>query len=327
MPNLKKIGRALLYGFLGLALILSVMIAYIAWALPNVGPPPDIEIALTEERIERGAYLANSVMVCMDCHSQRDWSTWSGPLQDGTLGAGGEVFNEEMGLPGTFISPNITPYALSDWTDGEIYRAITSGVSKDGRALFDIMPHPNFGQCATEDIYSVIAYIRSLEPIEADHAASQAHFPVNLIINTIPKEASPQAIPPKKDKVAYGAYLALASGCKDCHTAREKGQFVGPFYAGGMEFMFPDKTTTRAPNITPHANGIGSLTEDEFVWLFKKYTDSTYVPKSCPPGSYKTPMPWTMYATMTQEDLKAIFAYLQTLEPVDHYVERFTEAQ
>lgn len=82
--------------------------------------------------IARGKYLANHVAVCMDCHSTRKWNKYSGPMDENAQGAGGEIFDQNMGFPGKFISPNITPYALREWTDGEIFRAITSGVNKDG---------------------------------------------------------------------------------------------------------------------------------------------------------------------------------------------------
>lgn len=79
-----------------------------------------------------------------------------------TLGAGGEKFDRTMNFPGEFYSKNITPFALKKWTDGGIYRAITSGVSKDGHPFFPVMPYPNYNQMATEDVYSLIAYLRSL---------------------------------------------------------------------------------------------------------------------------------------------------------------------
>jgi len=46
--------------------------AYVKMALPNVGSAPDLKIAITQDRIERGAYLANHVTACMDCHSTRN---------------------------------------------------------------------------------------------------------------------------------------------------------------------------------------------------------------------------------------------------------------
>jgi hypothetical protein len=57
------------YGLGTLAILLLIGVGYIKTQLPNVGPPPELEIAHSDELLARGAYLANHVMVCMDCHS------------------------------------------------------------------------------------------------------------------------------------------------------------------------------------------------------------------------------------------------------------------
>lgn len=127
-------------------------------------------------------------------------------------GNGGGLFDQTFGLPGSFVSANITPYNLKDWTDGEIYRAITSGVKKDGKAIFPVMPYPNYGQLDDEDIYAVIAYVRSLEPVEYDAPEAEFDFPVNLLINTMPKPGTPTKRPSSDDLVAYGKYMITAAG-------------------------------------------------------------------------------------------------------------------
>lgn len=71
---------------------------------PKVDPADSLTIDYTPDRIERGAYLANHVTVCMDCHSVRDFSEFSGPPAPGTLGAGGDRFDHGMGLPGVFYA-------------------------------------------------------------------------------------------------------------------------------------------------------------------------------------------------------------------------------
>jgi hypothetical protein len=62
----------------------------------------------------------------MDCHSTRDWSKFSGPLVEGTLGQGGERFDQTVGMPGVVYSKNITPARIGDYTDGELFRLITT---------------------------------------------------------------------------------------------------------------------------------------------------------------------------------------------------------
>lgn len=319
---MKKLLKIL--GVLLLLIVLTVggAIAYVSFALPNVAAPADLRVDLTPERIERGRYLANSVCVCMDCHAQRDWDLFAAPPKLETMGAGGEKFDRTMNFPGEFYSRNITPFALKDWSDGEIYRAITSGVSKDGHPFFPVMPYPNYNQLATEDVYSLIAYLRSLEPIASEpYPASELDFPVNLIMRTVPQPANPRPLPRPTDP-SYGEYLTNAAACIECHTKMEKGERVGEPFAGGFAFSFPNGATLRSPNITPHETGIGNWSKQQFIDRFKMYADSSFVPHriNWEKAEFQTVMPWVMYATMTDEDLGAIYDYLRKLPPVDNSV-------
>jgi mono/diheme cytochrome c family protein len=107
-----------LFKILGIVLVLVIvaiaaLLLYVKAALPNVGEAEDIKIDYTTDRIARGEYLANCVNVCMDCHSVRDWSKFSGPLTPGTFGQGGDRFDQNAGLPGVFYARNITRRNLS----------------------------------------------------------------------------------------------------------------------------------------------------------------------------------------------------------------------
>jgi mono/diheme cytochrome c family protein len=113
---------------------------YIKIAMPNVGSAPDIKIDATPERLALGEYLAYHVTVCIDCHSRRDWSRFSGPPAEGTIGMGGDLFDQKYGFPGTYYAKNITPSGISRYADGELFRVITTGVDKEGKALFPVMP-------------------------------------------------------------------------------------------------------------------------------------------------------------------------------------------
>jgi hypothetical protein len=323
---MKKGLRFLTYLLGFVIVVLVLLIGYLSVYLPNAEPAPEITVEATAERIERGKYLANHVMLCMDCHAERDFTTFAGPPKPGTHGAGGDVSDENIGFPGRFVSRNLTPAALGDWTDGEIFRAITTGVSRDGSALFPVMPYTQYSKLAEEDIYSVIAYLRTLDPVERANEKSVANFPVNLLINTMPVEAHNQPIPSKDNPVAYGKYLVTASACIECHVQRENGSIVGEPFAGGNDFRMPDGSVVRSANITPHETGIGNMTKEQFVLRFKMYDDSTYVPHKVEPGDFQTIMPWLMYAGMTTEDLEAMYDYLRTLEPVDKRVQIFTAA-
>lgn len=325
---MKRVLKIVSYLLLAVIAAVAILIIYVKTALPDVGPPPEVKVESSPELVARGAYLAQSVALCMDCHSTRDWYRFTGPPLPGTWGKGGEKFTEEFGFPGMYTSKNITPAGIGDWTDGELYRAITTGVSKDGTALFPIMPYKNYGRMAKDDIHAVIAYIRSLEPVEHSVEESYSNFPVNFLINTMPSEADPQPIPDKQDALAYGAYMANAAGCGDCHTQADKGTPIeGMEFAGGFEFKMPPFGTVRSANITPHKTGIGNWTEEQFLMRFKMYADSSYVPHEVGPGEFQTVMPWMMYATMKEEDLKSIFTYLKSLKPIENVVVKFEPAK
>jgi mono/diheme cytochrome c family protein len=324
---MKKGVKFSLYAFASIILLVFLLILYVFIALPNVGKAEYIEIEITESKVDRGRYLAYHVMMCADCHSERDFSKFSGPPFPGTEFVGGDVFDQSMGFPGRFISSNITPYGIGDWTDGELFRLITTGVKRDGEPIFPVMPYHNFGQLDREDIEAVIAYLRTLEPIESNHPDSKADFPFNIILRTIPKEAELTTRPNKSDRVNYGRYMFTAAACAECHTRFEKGKFTGPIGGGGREFQFPDGSWIRTPNLTPHETGLKNMSREEFIRLFKKYEDSAYVLPDVKPGEFQTLMPWVMYAGMEENDLSSIYDYLLTLEPYDNLVERFTPAE
>ncbi len=316
--------RYVLYAMAVLLIAIVAFLGYLSFLLPNVGPAPDMQVEITPERVARGEYLANHVMLCMDCHARRDFSIYAGPPIPGTEGAGGEAFDQTMGFPGAFYSRNITPVGVGDWTDGELFRAITTGVSRDGSALFPVMPYINYGQLDEEDIKSVIAYLRQLKPIESANIPSKPDFPINFIINTMPQKASLTKRPDPSDQLAYGKYIITAAACAECHTNQKDGKIIGEPYAGGFEFLFPDGTIIRSSNITPHETGLGTWSKEQFVQRFTMHTDSTYVPPKIGPEDFQTVMPWLMYAHMKVEDLEAIYAYLKTVTPVENIVEKAT---
>ena len=310
-----------------LAFAAIIGITYLKLSFPKVGPAPDLKVEATPERLARGEYLAKHVMGCLDCHAQRDFSFYGGPVKPGTEGIGGDLFDESFGFPGKFYARNITPHALGDWTDGELYRLITTGVRKDGEPIFPVMPYQEFGKADPEDIYSVIAYIRTLKPVENHVPESKPSFPFSLIMRTIPKEAVPGKKPDPSDVIAYGKYVATIAACNDCHTPFDKNhkRMDDKYYAGGYEFEFPGLGTIRSANITPHrATGIGSWSEDLFVQRFKNYDTSEAKQMRTGPGEFNTVMPWLFYAGMTEEDLIALYKYLMSIPPVENKVERLT---
>ena len=231
-----------------------------------------------------------------------------------------------MGFPGVFYARNITPFGISDYTDGELYRLITTGVTNDERVMFPLMPYPYYGKMDPEDIYDIIAYIRTLDPIENEIPESEADFPVSIIMKTIPKDADPQSKPAKTDQVAYGKYLTNAASCVECHSPIDaQGTILaGKEFSGGREFAFPDGSVVRSANITQDNSGLGTWSESMFVGKFKQYLDSGYHLPKVQPGEFNTIMPWVMYAGMEEGDLKAIYAYLKTIDPIPNQVVKYS---
>lgn len=322
---MKKLLKGVLYVVITLILLAVVAVSYITLALPNVGKPEDIKVEITPARIARGEYLANHVTVCTDCHSKRDWSVFAGPVIPGTLGGGGEKFDESVGFPGNVSVPNITPFILKDWTDGEIFRTITTGVKKDGSAIFPLMPWPFYSKLDREDVYSIIAYIRTLKPLPGDYPPHELNFPLNILVHTMPQKATLGKLPDERDTLKYGAYMVTAAACFECHTNVDKGKpLPGMDFAGGREFGVPGGTV-RSANITPDkATGIGNWTKAQFVARFRMYSDSTMKPSHVNQGEFQTIMPWYAYGKMKASDLEAIYAYLRTVKPVNNTMVRFT---
>lgn len=324
---MKKAFKIFLVCVLCFLLAAIVGIGYILLFLPNVGSSETITVQSSPERIERGKYLANSVTVCMDCHSTRDWNKFSGPLVEGTLGKGGEIFDQRYGFPGSFYARNITPSGIGDWSDGQLLRAIASGVDKKGRALFPVMPHSSYGKMDKEDLLSIITYLRTLSPIENKVPDSKPDFPMSIILHTIPTKASFGHLPDTTQLVERGAYYFTAASCGDCHTKQEKGQKVkGMELAGGFEFPMKTGGVVRSSNITPDKEtGIGSWDETAFIRRFKAYGDSSYQLPSIASNEFNSVMPWTMYKNMKEADLKAIYAYLRTVPAIHNKVVRFSK--
>lgn len=320
---MKKIIRVLSIIVVLLIIVVTGIAAYLKLVLPNVGAAPGLKVERTPERVERGKYLANSVMACTDCHTERDWAKYAAPIKYDSLGAGSTIYGHAIGLPGEFNSKNLTPYHLANWSDGELFRAITSGVSKDGHALFPIMPYGNYGKLDKEDIYDIIAYVRTMPLIKKDIAPSAADFPVSFIINTMPLKPSFIKKPDPSNTIEYGKYLVTAASCGDCHSASEKGKIIqGKEFAGGMHFNIGGHTITSA-NITPDETGIKGWTKQAFIARFKMYQQPAYHASALTANDSNTPMPWTSFASMKEQDLAAIYDYLRTLKPVNNRVANF----
>ena len=327
---MKKFFKILGYIIGGVIILVAGFLVYFNSVFPKVDPPSPEKIAVTPSRLERGKYIANHITVCIDCHSARDWSRLYGPITPGTIGKGGDSFNEaNAGVPGVIYAKNITPVGIGGYTDGELMRVITNGVTKEGQALFPLMPYPDYNHLTKEDLNSIVVYIRSLVPIKNEIPERSLKFPLNLIVKTIPPRSyTPSPEPNKNNPAEYGKYLTMIAGCFDCHTQMVRGQYMKEkAFAGGFAFQMSGGMV-RSANITPdNSTGIGGWPKEQFVDLFKSANpDSNKIP-TVGSRDFNSVMPWTMFAGMTREDLGAIYEYLRTLPPIVNSVTTFTPNQ
>jgi len=319
---LRRIARLVLYLLLAVILIAGGGLAYLFLALPRSAPPVSLQVSRSPERIARGAYLSRHIVGCTDCHGERDWTKYSAPQMRDREGHGGMSF--PIGV-GKLYAPNITPARLNTWTDGEVLRAMTSGVSKDGSPLFPLMPYDAYRQMSREDAESIIAFIRTLPSVARDVPRSQLNFPFSLLVRTMPSPAPPlpDKAPEPTDRVAYGRYLTTIASCVSCHTKMERGQPVpGMAFAGGLKFTTRHGDVQYSANITPDAEtGIGRWTMEQFVARFKNIADADEASLALN-GRKNTEMPWRDYGGMKQDDLEAIYTYLRTVPAVRHAIQR-----
>ena len=297
--------------------------------LPRKRPPEDIVVEITPALLERGTYLVDHVLLCNDCHSERDWTLYGGPPMP-PLGAGRECMTRQTrsigirvsegqgNFPGVLCIRNITPdpeSGIGSWTDGEIIRAIREGVDHEGLGLFPIMPYFIYRSLSDQDSRAVVAYMRNLEPVQAERPERSIDFPLSTLIQLFPEPLDgPVPMPDQNDSLAYGEYLATIARCEFCHTPRirqGKEGMPGKRFAGNVPFALGDRDIP-SKNLTPDPSGIGTWTRDAFIARFKRFVERRPVEKI----EDNTLMNWDAYAGMSEADLGAIYDFLQSLAPV-----------
>lgn len=258
-------------------LLLCAVLAWLALRSPNSRHARTDKIESTPARLARGEYLVKHVGDCLGCHS--DHNDFLGlPVKPGTEGQGGFAFDETFGVPGVVCAQNLTPDSatgLGTWTDGELLRAIREGVSRDGHALFPMMPYQALRDMSDEDAYAIVVYLRTLKPIHNTVPPTRLRFPANLMIKFAPKPvAGPVVIPDDaKDHRAYSRYIVTIAGCQDCHTPHDDhGQPIEDReFSGGWAMNGPWGRNVSA-NITPHPNTfVGQASRELFIARFKGF--------------------------------------------------------
>jgi mono/diheme cytochrome c family protein len=275
----------------------------------------DRKIEATPQRLVRGKYLVDGVMGCFGCHTDADWSKPGAPPIAGREGSG-HIWSDQD-LP-WLVAPNITPdkeTGAGNWSDDALARAIREGIGHDGRALFPIMPYPNYRDMSEEDLASVIAYVRTVPPVKNQLPTTKMPFPLNFLMQNMPQPLTMHVAPDFSTPQKRGAYLVTMGACSNCHTPQEKGQpMPGMDFAGGFLLHEPKGDVVSA-NITPAASGIGYYNEATFIQAMR-------IGKvGARPLHYS--MPFYFYGKMSDDDLKSVFAYLKTVKPVKHQLDNY----
>ncbi len=311
------------------AVILAVRIATLK---PAMRATTELVIEPTPERLARGEYLFHHVSDCLACHSDHLWDKWTSPVKPGTEGMGGFTFGESEGVPGEISAPNITPdktTGIGEWTDDEIVRAIREGVSRDGTALFPMMPYNDLREMSDEDVHALVAYLRTIPAVKNAIPERRLDFPVNIIVKTMPRPLEePVPAPDKANTIAYGRYMTVIAGCIGCHTPRdEKGApLMDQAYSGGFEMIGPWGHVVTA-NLTPAPGTyIGVATREDFIRRFKAFDGQTADSMQAVEKNANTIMPWLAFSGMTEEDLGAIHDFLKSLPPVEKQITTFPKA-
>jgi mono/diheme cytochrome c family protein len=310
---MKKAGKIFRIGLLVFFVVLIAGITFTIGWRPFIGPrkraTTDRKFERTPERVSRGRYLTLGILGCEGCHSPKDWTKHGGPMISGMEFSGQSLGGLIMGFPGTPNVPNITPdpeTGAGNWTDDQISRAIREGIKHDGSTLFPMMPYSEYKNLSDEDVAAVVVYLRSITPIKNSVQPMRVNFPVSYLVRSAPEPVTkPVYAPVPSDRIATGKYL-VSMGC-GCHRVVDSIDF-----GGGDTLKGPWGEATSA-NITSDPSGIGYYDEAAFVKVIR----TGYV------GARKlnSIMPFGQFQNLTDDDLKAIFAYLRTVKPVKHRVD------
>lgn len=301
-----------------LILLLAVGITLTVGWRPFIGPKTrqltDRHFESTPARLARGKYLVEAVAGCFGCHSPADYKRAGAPPVEAMLGAGAVWADPQLPW---LVAPNITPdkeTGAGNWSDDVLARAIREGIGHDGRALFPIMPYPNFRSMSDEDLASVIVYIRTVPPVRNELPKTKMPFPLNFLMKSMPQPVNaPVPAADQSTAVARGAYLVRMGSCADCHTPQERGQpLPGLDFGGGLILDGPAGRVASA-NITPDQSGISYYDENLFIRVIREGKVGA--------RKLNDTMPWWFYGHMNDDDLKSVFAYLRTLKPVQHRVD------
>lgn len=255
----------------------------------------EAEALALERALERGRHLVASRYACTECHG---------------ADFGGGVMVDSPVL-GRLLGPNITTgpggktaaYTTADWD-----RIVRHGIRPDGSP--SAMPSQDFHLMSDQELSDVVAYIRSMPPVDATVPpvslgplgtvlVATGALPLSVDIIGVHDRAHIARPPAAEVSVEFGRHMATV--CSGCH---------GEALAGG-KVVGGDPAWPPAGNLTPHADGVGEWSYSEFVTAMREGV--------LPDGRHlQPPMEGvvTFTRSMTDTELEALWTYLHTLTPV-----------
>jgi mono/diheme cytochrome c family protein len=279
------------------------------------------KVESSPEMVARGAYIANTIGVCVECHNGRP-SDFDYKTQPERFNEFSDMFGGYTVKTGGMVLsiPNITPdrqTGIGDWTDDEIRRAIRDGINHDGDKLISFMPFMQYQYMSDADVNALVAYLRSLQPVNKQRGEMKMPFFIkNLMLAQGHEPTVNVPEPDRSDPIAYGRDLVHLGHCGECHSAAYTwhGADDDPAYLAGSKIRFKEPTGKYpAPNLTPDKEtGIGNYTPEDLVRAMRTGTRLDGQMMQPPMGPFAE-----AYGRMTDEDLDAIAAYLFSLPPVN----------
>jgi len=277
------------------------------WALSCMAAIAVAGSALAQTPVERGSYLVNGILTCGNCHTPR------GP--DGAW----DMSKQLSGRPRTWDevtfkvqAANITPdpeTGIGKWSDADIKRSLLTGVRPNGTQIAPIMPYGFYRVFPPADIDAVVAYLKSVAAVR--NAVEPPIYKAAMHVDTPPGANKAMSQADMADPVKRGFYLVTIGHCMECHTPLVNDVHdYAQLGKGGQPFQGPWGVTA-SRNITSHATaGLGAWSDAEIKAAITQGVrkDGTKL---------KPPMVFPLYATMTDQDLSAIVAYLRTVPPKD----------
>jgi len=325
-PNVNKMKRTFkILGTLVGLIVLAIggFAAYISIkGVPKypVNMPPavaNLQVPRDSAHVARGAKIAT--LLCNECHKGADGMLTGNILPD---------LPKEFGTVASYNLTHDAEHGIANWTDGELYYFLRTGIRKNGSWAPPFMP--KFPLMADEDVYSVIAWLRSDDPTLAantrEYPPNQYNFLMKFLSNVAfappPLAANPIVVPDSSDHLAFGKYVANGlCVCYACHSADfKKISYLEPeksagFYGGGNPMLNKSGEIVHSANLTmDKETGIGNITQQQFY-------DAVKFGKNPKGGPLYYPM--FPHTTLTDAEINGIWTYLQTVPPIKNAVERY----